>query len=170
MNRYQENNKVLPDGGDKQVSAKDIISSQIDIKGGEMTFGQRIELGKIFSNTELREIDKFEKTFICLHDHKPKAKDYSKLTAYFIEIVQGLGFWAKQESTLLKYEPSVKEKRAGIKELSLKTGDFGTIKALAKNYNQDPDTILQWKYGKVFGILYTDLEEFKYNSRYLELK
>lgn len=143
---------------------------KIDIKAGLMTFGQRIELGKIFANPELDELGKFEQTFICLHENKPKAKEYSKLVPYFMEIVEGIQYWAQQEATLLKYEPTAKEKKAGVKELSIKTGDLGTIKALAKNYHQDPDAILLWQYGKVFGILYTDLEEYKYQLRYQEQK
>lgn len=148
----------------------EIITSKIDIKAGDLTFGQRIELGQIMSNTVLSDLDKFERTFICLHNYKPKATEYSALINYFGDICSGIAFWTNQEATLLKYEPSAKEKRAGIKELSLKTGDLGTIKALAKNYSQDPDDVLLWKYGKVFGILYTDLEEYKYQLKYSELK
>ena len=40
------------------------------------------------------------------------------------------------------------------------------IKALAKAYGKDPDEILRWQYGKVFGILYTDLEERKFEKKY----
>lgn len=152
------------------LGASNIIKSKIDVKAGELTFGQRIELGKIYSDQTLSELDKFKRTFECLHKYTPKAVEYSLLIEYFGEIIKGVEFWVLQESTLLKYEPSVKEKRAGIKELSLKTGELGTIKALAKNYHQDPDDILLWKYGKVFGILYTDLEEYLYQVRYSELK
>ena len=153
-----------------EISAKQIIMSKIDIKAGDLTFGQRIELGQIMSNSVLSDLDKFERTFICLHNYKPKATEYSALINYFGDICNGIAFWTNQEATLLKYEPSAKEKRAGIKDLSLKTGDLGTIKALAKNYSQDPDDVLLWKYGKVFGILYTDLEEYKYQLKYSELK
>ena len=43
---------------------------------------------------------------------------------------------------------------------------MSTIKALAKAYGKDPDEILQWQYAKVFGILYTDLEERKFEKKY----
>lgn len=143
--------------------------TKIDIKAGDLTFGQRIEIGKIMALKE-NEIVKFEKIFECLHKIKIKPKEYSKYVGYYGKILEGLIFWVEKENTLLKYEPTTKEKRAGIKQLSTNIGEFGTIKALAKAYNQDPDTILQWKYGKVFGILYTDFEEYKYNLRYSELK
>ena len=92
--------------------------------------------------------------------------DSKKILPYFKRIIEGLEFWSEQEQTLLKYEPSQEELRAGIKDFSKKVGEFSTIKALAKAYNKDPDDILKWEYGKVFGILYTDLEEFKFNKRY----
>ena len=144
--------------------------SKIDIQGGQMTFGQRIELGQIFTNEVLSDLDKFEMTFKCLHDLTIDPKDFSKHVEYYNSIVLGLKYWAEKENQLLHHEPTAKEKRAGIKELSAKTGEFGTIKALAKAYNKDPDDILLWKYAKVFGILYTDLEEYKYHLRYSELK
>lgn len=164
------NNAEVPEASKRQMTAKQVLLSKIDIKAGEMTFGQRIEIGKIFSNNKLTDLDKFEKTFECLHDYKISPKEYSELVEYYFQIIAGIESWVQKESTMLKYEPSAKERRAGIKELSIKTGELGTIKALAKNYNKDPDEILLWKYGKVFGILYTDLEEYKYQSRYMELK
>jgi len=137
----------------------------IDVKAGDMTFGQRIDLGKILSSED-NEIDKFEKTFICLHNFKPRPKDYMNLIEYFKKIVTGLKFWIETELVMLKYDPTEEEKRAGVKELMEKIGEFGTIKALAKAYNTDPDIILTWKYSKVFGILHTDLEESKFQSKY----
>lgn len=138
---------------------------KIDIKGGKLTFGQRIDLGKIFQSDE-NEIVKFEKVFKLLHDFTPDIAQYNELLPYFNEIIEGIAFWIEQEQTLLKYEPTSEEMSAGIMDLTKKTGEFGTIKALAKNYSKDPDEILKWEYGKVFGILYTDLEEHYFQKRY----
>ena len=137
---------------------------EIDVKTGEMTFGQRIELGQIFAG-ESSEVEKFEKTFLCLHNFKPRWYNRKKLMGYFTRIVEGIVFWSEQEATLLKYEPTPEEVRAGVTQYTSKIGELGTIKALAKTYGQNPDDILLWKYGKVFGILYTDLEEHKYQMR-----
>lgn len=147
-------------------SFKDVIKSKINIKAGEMTFGQRIELGKIAASED-SEKEKFEKVFKCLHKYTPNEKDYAKLMDYFKEIIEGLKYWIDTEAVMLKYEPTPEEKRAGVKELMQNIGEIGTIKALAKAYGQDPDTITDcWKYSKVFGILYTDLEESKFQTRY----
>ena len=141
---------------------------KIDIKAGKMTFGQRIELGKIFQG-EGSDVEKFNQTFKCLHGFQPKVKEFKELIAYFHEILEGIRFWIEQEGHLLKYEPTAEELSAGIRQLSARIGEFGTIKALAKTYGRDPDEILQWEYSKVFGILYTDLEEHKYQKRFNKL-
>jgi hypothetical protein len=137
----------------------------IDVKGGELTFGQRISLGELFASDKT-DLDKFEETFLILHGNKPDPEDYKALMDYFTEIMKGIKFWVEQETTMLKYEPTQEEIKAGIKDLSKEIGEFGTVKALAKAYHIDPDIILTWKYGKVFGILYTDLREHMYSRRF----
>lgn len=149
----------------QKITANNIIKSKIDIKAGDMTFGQRMELGKILSSSD-HEIIKLEKVFMCLHEFQPKPKDYASLMDYYALIIEGMRHWMEVESIMLKYEPTPEEKRAGIKELTEKIEAFGTIKSLAKSYSQDPDVVLLWKYSKVFGILYSDLEEYKYRARY----
>lgn len=148
---------------------KFILPKEIDVKGGKFTYGQRIELGKIFQNDELSEVDKFERTFECLHGFKPLVFQYKKLMPYFEKIVEGFTFWIQTEVAALNYEPTAEEISAGIKDLSQKLGEFGTSKAIAKAFGKDPDEILKWEYAKVFGILYTDLEEAKFQMKYQKI-
>lgn len=138
----------------------------IDVKGGELTFGQRISLGHILANDSDDVLIKSINVIECLHEFRPKYKQLVRLQDYILSIIDGIRFWTEQEATLLKYEPTPEEIKAGIKDLSVKIGEFGTVKALAKAYNTDPDVILTWKYGKVFGILFTDLEENKFSRRF----
>jgi len=140
-------------------------SERIDIKAGKMNFGHRIQLGKILAS-DSGEFEKIESIFICLHGFKPRSTSYKKYVTYFKDITEGIRFWMGKEVELLNYEPTPEEKRAGVKDLSKKVGEFGTVKALAKAYSKDPDEVLKWEYGKVFGILYTDLEEYKFQVRY----
>ena len=141
--------------------------NKIDIAAGKMTYSQRIELGKILIS-DCSTFDKLIQSIKCLHDFDVQilpgnAQFYGD---YFEEICEGILSWVEKEQKLLTYKPTPEELKAGIKELSEKVGDFGTIKALAKAYHKDPDEILSWEYGKVFGILYTDMEEFRFSQRY----
>ena len=81
------------------------------------------------------------------------------------KVIEGITYWADLENKELAYKPSEEEKRAGIIELNDKVGYLSTVKVLAKNYSLDPDLILSWSWSKVFGILKTDLEEFRYQER-----
>ncbi|MDD2576586.1 MAG: hypothetical protein PHV76_03690 [Bacteroidales bacterium] len=103
-----------------------------------------------------------------LHNYDLKPNEYLKAIPYINEISEALLYWQEQENTLLKYEPTREDKQAGIEQLSKNIGELGTVKALAKDYSQDPDYILEhWKWGKVFGILYK-LETYKYKVGYRE--
>jgi hypothetical protein len=140
---------------------------RIDIKGGKLTYGQRIDLGELFSGDKT-DVEKFTETFRILHDVTPdfsNAKEMKTYVDYYFQIIEGLQFWLEREKLLLDYQPEPEEIAAGIRELSKKMGCYGVIKTLARNYSQDPDDILKWEYGKVFGIVYTDLEELKYQKR-----
>lgn len=131
-----------------------------------MTYGQRIELGKIFASEILSEFEKFNKTIICLHGVKPQVRQIPKLMEYFKDIMVGLAHWAELENTLLHYDPTSEELEAGINELSKNIGEMSTITGLAKAYGKDPDTILGWEYSKVFGFLYADLETYKFRVKH----
>jgi len=148
----------------KKEQEKTPFSDKIDIRGGKMTFGQRIDLGKLFQSGA-SEVEKFERAFEILHKKRPNHLQYTVLMKYFYQIIDGLTFWAQQEAAMLHYEPTEEEVRAGIKEYSEKVGELGTVKSLAKTYSTDPDVILSWEYGKVFGLLFADLEEAKFQRR-----
>ncbi|MFV0392410.1 MAG: hypothetical protein ACK5KP_11105 [Paludibacteraceae bacterium] len=135
------------------------------MKAGKLTFGQRIALGKIIEKGG-NEYLMMKQIIKAMHDVDVKRKDIIRLKPYIVEIIEGLAYWIEKEIELLNYEPTAEEIQAGISELSGKIGNFGTIKSLAKNYSREPDEILKWEYGKVFGILYTDLEEYKFQKRY----
>ena len=140
-------------------------SIMVDIKGGKLTFAQRIELGEIFGNGELSEAEKFERAIKCICGKKPTPKQYGQYVNNFRAIVEGLQYWCEAEARMLHSEPTAEERSAGIEEYSKSIGVFGTVKAIAKTFGQDPDDVLQWEYGKVFSILYTDLEDYKYQRR-----
>lgn len=137
---------------------------RVDVKGGQLTFGQRIELGRIVTDASLSEFEKFAGCMKCLnpewrHSDTPKSIDY------WGEVLDGLQYWVDREAKELKYTPTEEEREAGVEKMSLLVGEMGTIMALAKDYGKDPDEILDWKYGKVFNILFTNLQSYLYQDR-----
>lgn len=137
---------------------------RIDIQGGQMTFGQRIELGRIITEKELTPIDKMKEGMQCL-GAKWSLRNTSEIVEYWYEVLTGIKYWIEREQTELKYEPSAEEKAAGIAQLSLVVGEMATITALAKDYSKDPDEILEWKYGKVYNLLFTNLQSHLFRER-----
>ena len=142
-----------------------IIPDVVDIKTGAFTYSQRIDLGKILYG-EYNDLQKFEKVIKLMYGVTPKIYELENYTKHFESAIEGLIFWVEKEKELLDYKPTAEQLSAGIDELSKKTGEYGTILSIAKNFSKDPDEILQWKYGKVFGILYTDLQNHLFSERY----
>lgn len=144
----------------------EVLLNKIDIKAGNCSFGQYIGLKKLIRSAT-DEVEIVEGLFKELHNYNIKPSEYLKAVPYINEISDAMLYWQEQENALLNYEPTQEEKNAGIEQLSKNIGELATIKALAKDYSQDPDYILEnWKWGKVFGILYSDLETYKYQERY----
>lgn len=136
----------------------------IDIKGGQMSFGQRIELGKIITDPELTDYDRFKQCILCI-DPNWKVIDMFVAAKYYQEILEGIKYWIEREKRELKYNPTPEELSAGIEVFSMSVGEMSTIMALAKDFAQDPDEILKWKYGKVFNILFTNLQSHLFRER-----
>jgi len=142
--------------------------TKIDIKAGDMTLAQRSELGAIVSS-DMNELGKFNAVFECLHDFTPRQDQYDGLIEYFREILEGILFWAKVETTELKFEPTAKELQAGIEKLNENMGCFGVADSIGHRYSIDPDEVMQWKYSKVFLILVKDYREEKFKRKLREL-
>ncbi len=66
---------------------------------------------------------------------------------------------------MLHYDPTAEEMQAGIEGLGERVGAMSTVQALARSFGKDPDVVLAWPDVKVFGILYVDLENNKYNTK-----
>lgn len=143
---------------------------RVDVKGGDLTYGQRIELGGILANPDDRpEYELFVDVIKCLYGREPKVKEFSEALPLFFEAVEGISFWIKAESEQLRYEPSQDEKDAGIERYAKQVGEIGTAYAIAKELSMDPDDILLWKYGKVFGYLRKQKLDGDFQRRYNDL-
>ena len=137
----------------------------IDIKKGEMTFGQRILLGTILSNNKTSEYEKFCKCIELLYKKEPSKLSMKKWVNIFDGIIEGLVYWSELENKELEYELTDEQKRAGYGKPS-KWSTLSTADTIAIKYKLDPDVVLDWKYSKVFGILAKDLDEHKKAEAY----
>lgn len=142
------------------------VIGHLDIAGGAFTYGNRIALGDIFRDDSRSTYQKMRDAFVELYGWSPRLLPIGRRVKALRRVVDEFKGWLEKEQQLLTFEPEPDQITAGIKELAKKVGDMGTVKALAKAYSQDPDVILRWEYSKVFGILFTDLEEYKYEKRY----
>jgi NAD kinase len=136
---------------------------KIDIVGGQLTFEQRIELGRIISSGG-DNAQALLDVMRCLHGVEVNFSNREELKwyiIYFEEVLKGIAFWVEQEKRL-KYEPTPEELQAGIEQMTKNIGEYATLLAIAQAYKRDPDEVLDWKYGKVFGILLADFEKAKF--------
>lgn len=149
---------------------------KIDIKGGQMSYGQRIELGSVLAKESITPYKRFKQVILILHpDHAIdlntiKKNELAMLSSYFEEIVEGVRYWMKREGEELKGEYTSEEKQAGYPQMAKAIGVMGSVKSLASRYAQDPDNILKWKYGKVFNLLLTDLLQAKAAEKYRNIQ
>lgn len=141
---------------------------EIDIKGGKLTYGQRIELGRIIGDEKMHSSRRFLDAIACLYPDAKPEYDAEWLTVYE-HILEGVKYWMEAERTMLHYDPTPEEVAAGCEQLGAKIGPMMTVMTLAEKFGQDPDTILGWEYGKVFGLLYANLERSKFDARYQKI-
>lgn len=140
------------------------IMRKVDIRGGQFTYGQRIELGRILQDAKLSEFAKMEACMRCLVP-KWSFLNIRESIAWWPEVIDGLAYWINRENKELYKAPTTEEKAAGILDMQRKISYMGVITSLAKEFATDPDTILSWKYAKVFNILYTDMQRAIFHER-----
>lgn len=136
-----------------------------DWEGDGFTYGMRVELGDIFGDEDKSEYKRLCEAFKVVYGFDRRILPMRKRIKVFDGIATGFAQWIDKERQLLDYTPSEEEIKAGIRDLSKKVGSMSTVKQLAKAYGADPDKVLDWPYSKVFAILYTDLEEKKYEAK-----
>jgi len=147
---------------------KEILDNPIDIKNGDLTYGNYIAIKKLIQNNK-DEVATITGIIKELYDYELQTNDFMLIVPFIEKIIADMVYWQEQENEMLRYEPTTEEIRAGITDYSKKVGDLATIKSIAKEYAQDPDNVLKWKWAKVFGILYTDLESFKFQKKYTSI-
>lgn len=140
---------------------------KIDVRAGQMTYGQRIALGQLFESRP-DEQKAFSGVFEILAPGY-KVRGTACELEYFREVVEGIRNWITRETKELAVKPTPEEIAAGVAEMSRNCGYMSTLAALAERYSTDPDTILEWKYGKVFNLLYVHREQALFARRFQQV-
>lgn len=136
-----------------------------NVAAAEFTYAQRIELGKIFGDEQRSEYRRLVDAYKVLYGYSPRWLPFAFRYRRLQRLLEDFGRWIEIEQAQLDYKPDAAEIAAGVEELGKRIGAMGTLKALAKAYSTQPDKVLRWGYATVFGILYTDLQEYYYNKR-----
>ena len=138
---------------------------QIDIRSDErFTYGMRIELGKILSDEQRTDFEKYEQSMLCVYGVKPTPREYVKMFSYFEGIIEGLRYWVDAETNMLHSTPSADEIAAGVEQYS-SVGELATIVQLAKDFHVFPNDILKRPYSEIFSILLVEREKSDFERR-----
>lgn len=135
-----------------------------NIEAGEMTYGERIELGKLLAS-EKPEVEKFEGMIEMLHGFKPGVKEYKKYVKYVNRIIDALNRWAERERRELSVPPLPEYTQAGYDKYIESVGEMATLVSLGAKFGKNPEEILEWRYTTVFMILKCEAEQENFNRR-----
>lgn len=140
----------------------------MSLRSERFTYAMRIELADIFADETLSPYHRLKAAFVAVHGYSPTLLPIKRRVRELTAIAEEFGQMVDEEEAALHYEPTAEEVAAGISDYNKKVGHLGMVKSIAQTYSRDPDEVLQWPWSKVFGILLTDLEEYKYNQRLSE--
>ncbi len=137
-------------------------------KDGEFSYGQRIAIGDILTDEGRTWYQRLKACWRELYGWNARLMPARMRVRRFGRLTEGLRYWVELEERTLNYKPTDQEQKAGLMRLNEEVGHMGTIKALAEKFGTDPDVILGWQWGKVYGILHADLKEAEYHQRLTE--
>lgn len=157
-----------------------VLKERIDIRSGEFTYGQWLLLIQLFEKNpepadimkeEMKILHGYELTdtdllFIAAYIRNKESKSISEeffkntLAGYLEEINKGVKFWMEMMARI-SIPPTPEQERAKVGDLPRDA----TLYALAERFGQDPDTVWNWKFNKVYAILHSSAEEEKYKRR-----
>jgi hypothetical protein len=135
---------------------------------GEFSYGQRIAVGEILTDESRTWYQRLKACWRELYGWSARWMLPAVRVRRFDRLTEGLRYWVEREQAELRYNPTAEEQRAGLMRLNAEVGHMGTIKALAEKFGIDPDVVLTWQWGKVYGILRADLKEADFQRRLAE--
>lgn len=146
------------------LKAKDILQPR-DIKAGEMTYGERLELVRALSDDKATGYERISRVIGTLHGFTPDPGQAAKLASYVEEVSEAVKGWLRREAEECHVPPTADERAAGVDLLAKETGDMGTAVALAKSHCCRIADILALPYTEVFTELKINAAGERYHRR-----
>lgn len=137
-----------------------------DIAAGDFTYGERIEMLRIFRNDELSDYEKTKQVIKLLHDITLEPQELAFYAPYCVKVVQGLNEWLTREQSECYVPPTDDMIAAGVDKLSADIGEMGGVVSLAEARGWSFEQVLKLPYMEVFAIWKVEAAREKYYRRY----
>lgn len=136
-----------------------------DISEGDMTYGERIELGRIIKDQEMGDYQRIKEVVKCLYDVEVTPKEAVDLADHVEDILTDLVEWMKREHQAFYIEPTAEEVKANIQGLTKACGDMGDVVSLAESFHCTFEEVYKRPYLEIFTIHKVHAERTRYERR-----
>lgn len=135
-----------------------------EIKEGEFTYGQKIELTNALRRQE-DETKKIKRIAEILNGKPLNVVQIGKQYKEILKCMEALKFWIELESKFPRSELSGDEIRAGAKDLTAEIGEAGQAISIGARFGKLPSEILDTNYNEIFLILNEQAHVSAYEKR-----
>ena len=141
-----------------------------DIAAGDFTFGERLQLGRIFSSDNKGDdIQRTKDIIECLHEKIIDDKEAEQWLPYALEVCEAYVQWRKREDTECYVPPQQEALQAGVEQLAQETGDMAGVVDLAERFGWSFEKVYKMPYLDVFTIWKVDASRAKFQRRLNEV-
>ncbi len=137
-----------------------------DIAAGDFTFGERIQMGRIFDrSSQADDIERTKQLIECLHDKVIDDQEAENLLPYALEICDAYVNWRKREDSECYVPPQQEAQQAGVEQLAQEIGDMGGVVDMAERFGWSFEQVYKMPYLDVFTIWKVDAARAKFQRR-----
>lgn len=140
-----------------------------DIESGDMLYGERIQLARIFSDGQSTDFDKIRETIKLLHDLEVGPKEAAELQPYVERIIRAFNDWLEREQKECSVQPTQDQSAAGFQILADELGDMGNVVQIAEQRGWTFEQVLKLPYTEVFTIWKVSAANARFEQRYMAL-
>lgn len=136
-----------------------------DISEGDLTYGERIELGRIVRDENMGDYQRIKEVCQCLYDVEVTPEQAVHLTDHVAKVLTDIIDWMKKEQQEFYIPPTPEEERARIQDLTKACGDMGDVVSLAESFQCSFEEVYNKPYLEIFTIHKVHAERTRYERR-----